>query len=159
MSEDATITASAPAGGSVTATAVPPSIPAAEVKVVEHGEASDLPELDWVWRRAFVFALVAICALLVWRISERVNDVDTLKMTIKYLCWIILLLCLLYIAGASSEKIVQLVSAFRTTRKETITSGPPEAVPAVVAAVAGPAVSRAAPADPAATFNIPPWNR
>lgn len=132
--EDATVTATAPAGGSVTATAVQP---AASVSVVEHGEASDLPELDWVWRRAFVFALTAACCFGILWLTRNITDVATLKMTIKYLCWIIILLCMLYIAGASSEKIVQLVSAVRTTRKETITSGSPEAVPAVVAAVTG----------------------
>jgi hypothetical protein len=99
----------------------------ATVKTVEHGEASDLPETNWFWRRVFTFVLTAAVLLFAWRVSERVTDIITLRMALRYALGIIALLSLLYLAGASTEAITRLFAAVRTTRKETVTTAPPPA--------------------------------
>lgn len=99
----------------------------AVVKTVEHGEASDLPETNWLWRRVFTFALTAAMLLYAWRLSERVTDIATLRMALRYAFALLALLALLYLAGASTEAITRLLAAVKTTRKETVTSAPPPA--------------------------------
>ncbi len=100
----------------------------ATIRTVEHGDASDLPETNWFWRRVFTFILTAAVLLFAWRISERLTDVATLRMALRYSLGIIALLSLLYLAGASTEAITRLFAAVRTTRKETISSGTSPAV-------------------------------
>ena len=99
----------------------------ATIKTIEHAEPSALPETGWLWRRVFAFALTFAMTVLAWRISERVTDVGTLRLALRYAFWTILLMCLLYMAGASAEAITKLIGAIRTTRKETITTAPPPA--------------------------------
>ncbi len=99
----------------------------ATIRTVEHGEPSALPETGWVWRRSYAFAVTFTMTVLAWRISERVEDIATLRLALRYAFWTILLMCLLYMAGASAEAITKLVSAVRTTRKETVTTAPPPA--------------------------------
>lgn len=99
----------------------------ATIKTVEHAEPSALPETGWLWRRVYAFAVTLGMTVLAWRISERVSDPATLRMALRYAYWTILLMCLLYMAGASAEAITKLVGAIRTTRKETITTAPPPA--------------------------------
>jgi len=99
----------------------------ATVRTVEHNEASALPETGWLWRRVFVFACTAVVLAMVWRVSERVTDVGTLKMTIRYLIFAVYLFALLYLAGASTEAITRLLAAVRTTRKETVSTAAPPA--------------------------------
>lgn len=150
MTDDATVTATAPAGGSVTATAAQPS---AQVKVVEHGDASTLPDSSgWMWRRLLIYLVtVAALAFTGW-IIERIDDVTTLRMIARYCLGLVALCLFLYVAGASAEDVVRLVSAVRTTRKETITNTPPEVAPAVVAAVVGETA-------PSPASDKPPWER
>lgn len=99
----------------------------ATVRTVEHAEPSALPETGWAWRRTFAFMVTVTMTVLAWRISERITDVATLRLCVRYAFWTILLMCLLYMAGASAEAITKLVGAIRTTRKETITTAPPPA--------------------------------
>lgn len=120
----------------------------AVTKVVEHGDASDLPELDWFWRRVYVFALTIACCLFIWLVARRVEDVATLREAIRNAMGIIVLLNILYLAGASAEKIVQLVSAVRTTRKETVMSAPPPAT-----------ATKTSVTTDASAPNAPPWER
>lgn len=124
----------------------------AVTKVIEHGDASDLPELDWFWRRVYVFALTVACCLFVWLVARRVTDVATLREAIRNAMGIIVLLNILYLAGASAEKIVQLVSAVRTTRRETVMSAPPPAVATEAGVATSPPAKAAAP-------DAPPWER
>lgn len=121
MTDDATVMATAPPGG----TAVATSSPGVETtRTVEHGAASDLPETNWTWRRWFVWAVTIFACALLWRITERVTDITTLREAVRYLCGIIVLILTLYLAGASAEKMVQIISAVRTTRRETVTTTP-----------------------------------
>lgn len=99
----------------------------ATIRTVEHGEPSALPETGWLWRRIYAFAVTIAMTVLAWRISERIEDIPTLRLALRYAFWTILLMCLLYMAGASAEAITKLVSAVRTTRKETVTTAPPPA--------------------------------
>src|SRR4051794_41046166 len=97
---------------------------AAIIRTVEHGEASDLPETNWLWRRWFAFGFTLTCIGLVWRVSERTSDLVTLRMIARNSLALAGLMCLLYMAGASSEAITRLLAAVRTTRKETVTTAP-----------------------------------
>lgn len=100
---------------------------AATVHTVEHGEASEIPAARWVWRRWYVFALTAIAMGLLWRLTERVDDIVTLKMVAKYLCWTVMGLVFVYVAGATATDCVNMVSVLRSTRRETVTTAPPPA--------------------------------
>jgi site-specific recombinase len=92
-------------------------------RVVEHGDASEIPAARWFWRRWYVFALTtAIVGLLVW-LTREVQDVITLRMTIRYLCWTLLALVFVYVAGATATDCVNMVSSLRTTRREMVTTG------------------------------------
>lgn len=99
----------------------------ATIKTVEHLEPSAMPETGWLWRRVYAFAVTLAMTLLAWRVSERIQDEASLREALRYAHWAILLMCLLYMAGASAEAITKLVGAIRTTRKETITTAPPPA--------------------------------
>lgn len=99
----------------------------ATIHTVEHGEASELPELGWFWRRTFAFGFTVACLLFAWRVSERVTDVATLRMGLRMALGLAALMALLYMAGASTEAITKLFAAVRTTRKETLTTAPPPA--------------------------------
>lgn len=96
--------------------------PQATTTTIEHTDASALPELDWGWRRGFIFVVTSALLLLVWRIVEMVADVITLRMIARYSLILVGLGMMLYIAGASSEGITKLVQAAKTTRKETTTT-------------------------------------
>ena len=99
----------------------------AMVKTVEHGEPSDIPSPSWRWRRVYTFALTALAMALVWRITERLDDIQTLKMVARYLCWIVMGLVFVYVAGATATDCVNMASVLRSTRKVTTSSGPPPA--------------------------------
>lgn len=95
------------------------------VHTVEHGDPSPMPENNWTWRRLYVFAVTcALCAHVAWT-SQHVDDVYTLRMTIRNDQGLILIFALLYLAGATTERITELVAALRSTRKETITTAAP----------------------------------
>lgn len=126
----------------------------ATIRTVEHGEASELPELGWFWRRTFAFGFTVACLLFAWRISERVTDVGTLRMGLRYSLGLVALMSLLYMAGASTEAITKLFAAVRTTRKETLTTAPP--VGKVVSTAAGTSATTAGDEDDGA---LPPEAR
>jgi len=96
----------------------------ATIHTVEHGEVSELPETNWLWRRVFTFALTVALVVYLWWLTGKISDVATLRMALRYAFGIIALLALLYLAGASTEAIARLLAAVRTTRKETVTSAP-----------------------------------
>lgn len=104
----------------VTIAPTPPTV----TKTVTHEDPSDLPEINWLWRRIFIF-MVTMGAMghVAWT-AYRVTDVQTLRQTIFYDQGLIALMALLYIAGASSEAITRLVGAVRTSRKEILTEEP-----------------------------------
>jgi apolipoprotein N-acyltransferase len=123
MSEDSTVTATPGHGETATAVVAPSQV---VTKTTEHTEASALPELDWKWRRWFVFGLTVALVGLAWRVIEITPDVTTLRMVARYSLFLVALLAMLYIAGASAEGITKLVQAAKTTRKETVESRPAE---------------------------------
>ena len=96
---------------------------AVTTQVIEHTEASDLPEVNWTWRRWFVFMVTLAAIGIVWRIVEKSSDIVTLRMIARYSLVLAALMAMLYVAGASSEQVVRLIQAAKTTRKETITTG------------------------------------
>ena len=98
-----------------------------QVKVVEHTDASQLPGPTWLWRRVYTFVLTAVLCALVWRITEQVTDVGTLRMVASYSLGIIALLVFVYVAGATATDVVALVQAAKTTRRETTTTATPPA--------------------------------
>lgn len=120
---EGSVTATAPPGGSATAVSTQP---VASLTVVEHGEASALPEIKWLWRRLFVFAATIFLCFHVWEATQRL-DAEALARTVRNDQILIGLFALLYIAGGTTEAIALLVSAFRTTKKETVTTAPPPA--------------------------------
>lgn len=119
--EGTTASATAPPGGTATAVSTPATT---ETKVVEYGDATDLPEVQWLWRRVFVFASAIGILALAWRISERITEPAALHDGLRICLGLIALLIFTYLSGASAEAIVKLVGAIRTSRKETITSAP-----------------------------------
>lgn len=123
-----------PEAGSVTATPGPgetamavvaPS--AAVTKEVIHEEASDLPEISWLWRRIYIFSVTYLLLALLWMITDRSTDPRILKAIANGVMILIGLGMMLYVAGASSEAITRLVGAVKTTRKEIVRTGVPDA--------------------------------
>lgn len=99
----------------------------ATVRTVEHGDPSHIPVPSWVWRRWYTFALTAAAMALLWRLTERVEDIVTLRMVCRYLCWTVGGLVFVYVAGATATDCVNMVSVLKSTRKETTAVGPPPA--------------------------------
>ena len=99
----------------------------ATVRTVEHGAPSEIPSARWVMRRWYVFALTAIAMALLWRLAERIDDIVTLRMIARYLCWIVMGLVFVYVAGATATDCVNMISVLRSTRRETVTLAPPPA--------------------------------
>ena len=93
-------------------------------RVIEHGAASEIPAARWFWRRWYVFALTAAVLGLLWWLTRGMEDVVTLRMTIRYLCWTLLSLVFVYVAGATATDCVSMVSALRSTRREVTTAAP-----------------------------------
>lgn len=123
MSDETTVSATVPQGSSATVVTGPASAPVT-TKTVEHAEASDLPEVNWFFRRIYIFALTIALAWMVWHLSLRVTEPKILRDIIRVDQWLIALLAFLYIAGASAEGVVKLVAALKTTRKETVKTEP-----------------------------------
>lgn len=123
---------------------------ASAVHTVEHTEASAMPEVKWGWRRLYIFLVTAALLAPVYWVTYRTTDIETAKMIARYAMWLVGLYAMLYVAGSTSTDITGLVAAFRTTRKETITTGG-----AAVAADPAPA-----PEPPAAAVpDRPAWER
>lgn len=92
------------------------------IHTIEFGPPSDMPEINWLWRRVYIFLVTAGASYETDKLALRVTDQKLLHSIIGYLVAIIALMALLYIAGASSENITKLVGAIKTTRKETIST-------------------------------------
>lgn len=105
-------------------TSVTTPAPVVTKQTISHEEASDLPELDWGFRRGYVFAVTTADFATLWAMPFIIKNEQTLRMVEKYLLWLLFLLCFLYLAGASAEKVVQITAALRTTRKEQIITSP-----------------------------------
>lgn len=91
-------------------------------RVIEHGAASEIPPARWFWRRWYVFALTAaVLGLIAW-LTRDMQDIVTLRMTIRYLCWSLLALIFVYVAGATATDCVNMVSVLRSTRREVTTA-------------------------------------
>jgi hypothetical protein len=98
------------------------------IRTVEHAEPSvikDLPETKWLWRRVFVFSCTLACALIIAWIVRKTTDIQTLRTIAVNSQYLVALFAILYMTGSGIEGVVALVTAFRSTRKETITSAPP----------------------------------
>lgn len=95
--------------------------------VVEHGDASHLPDTSWAFRRALIFLVVIVCLGFAGWIVGKIEDVTTLRMIARYSLGLVALCLFLYVAGATATDVIRLVSAFRTTRRETTTTAPPPA--------------------------------
>lgn len=121
MSEDTTVSATVPPGGSATVVSGPAPV---VTKTVEHLEPSNLPEVNWFFRRIYIFTLTIALSWMVWHLSLKVTDAKVLRDIIRVDQWLIALLAILYVAGASAEAITKLVAAWRTSRKETVTTQP-----------------------------------
>jgi hypothetical protein len=128
------------------------------IRTVEYGDASDLPEINWLWRRVFIFLLTVWCAFHLWLTVRRIDDIGTLREVVRGDQLLIALLALLYIAGASTEAITRLVGAVRTSRKETIAEASP---PTSIASHGTTITSTPAPtpAPPPVLPDRPPWER
>lgn len=98
-----------------------------ETKVIEHGEASLLPDTSWFFRRILLFVVVFACLWFAWSVLDRVSDVLTLRMIARYSLGLVGLCVFIYVAGASATDVVRLVTALKSTRKETVMSAPPPA--------------------------------
>lgn len=116
-----TVTATAPVGGTATATSSPPLVMS---KTVEHGEASAMPEIGWLWRRLYIFPLTGALCWMIFTGALNTKDVPTLREIIRGDQILLALMMLLYLAGASTEAITRLVGAIKTSRKETVTEAP-----------------------------------
>ena len=99
----------------------------ATVRTVEHGEASRLPDTSWLWRRILIYAVIAVCLLIAWRVSERVTDIGTLRQVLRYTFGMMALGLMLYGVGSTVTDVAGLVTAFLSTKKTTVTSAPPPA--------------------------------
>lgn len=93
-------------------------------KIIEHGEASALPETSWAWRRVLIFLVSITCLYLAWFVTTKTTDAATLREIARNALGLVGLCLFLYVAGASATDVVRLVSAVRTTRRETITNTP-----------------------------------
>ena len=93
-------------------------------KIIEYEQPSDLPEINWLWRRIFIFTVTYALLALVYWIVYRITDVGTIRMVAQYALILVGLFAMLYVAGASSEAITRLIGAIRTSRKETVTGDP-----------------------------------
>jgi uncharacterized membrane protein YfcA len=126
------------------------------VRTVEHVDPSPLPENNWFWRRVYVFVVTALlCGHVGW-LSLQTDDVVTLRMIVRNDQGLILLYALLYLAGASTEAIANIIASVRTTRRETITSAaPPSSITTPDVTVSTPPAAGRASAPAPPVFGVP----
>lgn len=96
-------------------------------KIVEHGEASRMPDTSWTWRRILIFGVAGVGSYMLWRAANLVTDVGTLKVIIRYGFYTLWLALILYGVGATVTDLAKLAAAVKTTRKETVSTAPPAA--------------------------------
>lgn len=121
MTDESTVTATPGPGETATAVVGPATT---ITKTVEHTEASALPEVNWGWRRGFIFSVSYVLLAITWRVVEISQDIVTQRMIARYALALIGLALMLYVAGASAEQITKLIQAAKTTRRETVTTEP-----------------------------------
>lgn len=140
-----------------------------EVRTVEHGEASEFPELQWQWRRWLTFLATIGALLLLYVCVDRMTTptimerLSAIPGAITALKWIALSLigvvawCVfIFVAGATGAECVQMVVALKSTRKETTTKATSPA--SVTTTTAGTTVDT--PPDPASPDGtLPPSER
>lgn len=146
------------------------------VKTVEHGEASALPVLQWQWRRWLTLLSTIGALALLWLIVDRMTTAHVMERlsaipgVITALKWIALSLIgivgwnvFIFVAGATGAECVQMVMAFRSTKRETTTTAPPPAQVSTNArgttTVDSPTPAAAAPDKGPADFRLPPSER
>lgn len=100
----------------------------ATVRTVEYGEASRLPDTSWMWRRLLIFmicgGILVGMGYVLWEQPKLDSSTNLFVRNGYYTLWLGLTL---YGVGATVTDITRLFAAMRTTRKETISSGPPPA--------------------------------
>lgn len=121
----------------------------ATIKTVEHLEASRLPEPNWFWRRWLIYGCtVWVLVLLSLTVHQVLNiasqnaiteaqlaALGTLGLIVRYSFYTVWGAIVLYGVGASFTDIATLVTAWKTTRKETTTTASPPARLATAEAV------------------------
>lgn len=90
--------------------------------VVEYGDPSDMPEMQWFWRRIFIYAVTFGASYELDKLSSRIHSEPLLHDIVRLMCAVVMLAMMLYVAGASSEAITKLVGAIKTSRKETVST-------------------------------------
>lgn len=86
---------------------------------------TELPEVNWLYRRLYSFGLTFAAAALVGFVAARLTDVGALRAIALGALGVIVLTQLLYVGGATLYEIWQLVSAVRTKRTVTETRSAP----------------------------------
>ncbi|HUO23683.1 MAG TPA: hypothetical protein VMU59_14295 [Caulobacteraceae bacterium] len=74
-------------------------------------EALEMPEVSWVWRRVYAFALTALMCALLYLLVARVQDAETLRYLATGLLLVIVLLVLVYVVGATVTDLRRLGAA------------------------------------------------
>jgi hypothetical protein len=149
----------------------------ATIKTVEHLEASRLPEPNWFWRRWLIYGctiwVLILLSFTVHRVlaiaaqnaitEAQLAALGTLGLIVRYGFYTVWGAIVLYGVGASFTDIATLVTAWRTTRKETTTTAAPPATLSTPEAVVQTLPS--APSAPSAALplgasqEVPPWKR
>jgi hypothetical protein len=123
----------------VTATSSPALPAAATTRVLEHGEASSLPRPKRpFWRVVVVMLAVCVGLALAWFITMKVEDPRTLRHIAQLSLGLVYFSIFVFVADGSAQDVVHLVTAFKSTRKETVMSAPPPAVATPEAVVSQP---------------------
>jgi hypothetical protein len=88
----------------------------------EHG----LPEVTWLWRRVFTYAVTLACLGLLWFVIGKITEVHSLERIAWGLIGVVVLQILFYTGGATLTDIWRLVVVLRTRQ---IAGKPPEPTP------------------------------
>jgi hypothetical protein len=129
----------------------------AVIHTIEHVEASDLPEQNWVWRRLYIFGGTILILILPFWVTYKSDDIPTLRDIARISLGLVAFFALIYICGAGATEITKLVAAFRSTRKETVTSAPAPAT--ITSSASGETASTTATAATAGVPDRPAWER
>lgn len=99
----------------------------AKIKTIEYTEPSPVPEVDWFWRRAYSYVVSAALMAHIGWLTYRIKDESLLAESSRLSQFILVVVLLLYLAGASAEAIGRIIASVRTSRKETVVTAPPPA--------------------------------
>lgn len=109
----------------------------ASVKIVEHGDASRLPDPRWLYRRLVIYAVTAVMLWAVWRVVDwlvdpselkRAIDWPTVRLIVRYTFLTLWLVLTLYCVGATVTDVTKLIAAWKTTRRETTSTATAPAI-------------------------------